>query len=231
MVIRRKKVPGEAYVSPKPSGWYYADMAVAVGTVLWQWFTFTAMIFRAVAYVPFIALGAGMIVHSRKEYYADKLSTPWRIVTGTIRAGLYALALFSCSLIFIMGADEPALYPLQKAVYMKNYREPENIFLFLPDNIPLDAKNYKAQFTPAFLQGSAFIRIEFFTESTQLNKYRDFAKKCGAVKTSAHDSWAEYIAGTAGITETPEEWQFPVKGGYHAYYYIWPESGYFMILW
>lgn len=223
----------EVNIDAKPSGWYYADLTVAIVTVLGLCLTWVSMVYQTVAYIPFIALIAGIIVYSRKEYYADKLSKPWRIVTGIIRGALYAIALFSLSVPFIMSADVPFIYPVQKAVYLKNYTDPESIFGFLPDTIPSNAENYKVRFVPKVLQGEAYIQIEFFTDRLQLEKYRAYAQSCGAVKTEANKGWQEYLNEKTGTAEGAEAWEFPAStgGGCRAAYYICPESGFFMITW
>lgn len=218
----------------KPSGWYYADLAVAVLTVLGLWFTMTPVMFWAFSRVLIIALIAGIIVYARKKYYADKLSKPWRIAAWVIRGTLYALALFSLSTPFIISADLPVLYPLQKAIYLKNYTNPESIFDFLPDNIPSNAENYRVRFVPKFLQGEANIQIEFFTDPPQLEEYRNYAKSRGAVKLNRNEGWEQaYINERTGREEAAEIWEFPAPtgGGYPASYCICPESGYFMIYW
>lgn len=224
----------EENIRIKPSGWYYADLAVAVVTLLGLGFTGLSIIYHAaIFYVPVIAFFAIIIVGLSKKRYTHKLSKPCRIAAGIIRGTLYAIVLFSFAVPVIMDKSEPALYPLQKAIYLKNYTDPESIFDFLPDNIPSNAENYRVRFVPKFLQGEANIQIDFFTDPPQLEEYRNYAQSRGAVKLNRKDGWEQaYINERTGREEAVEIWEFPARtGGYHAVYCICPESGYFMIYW
>lgn len=218
----------------KPSGWLYADIAVAAVTVLGVWFTFLGMAYVITLYVSGFAFIACIIVTLCRKHYSVKLSKPWRIVTGGIRGALYVIALSAFAVPVIMAMSKPALYPVQKEIYSFNFSDRgESVLYFLPDNIPDDVGDYKIVMAPGVLQAEAYIQIEFSTSSEQLEEYRSFAQGCRAVKVETNKGWQEYLNEKAGREQTVEAWQFPVPTGgrYHATYYICPESGYFLIVW
>ncbi|MDE6592050.1 MAG: hypothetical protein K2K57_03175 [Oscillospiraceae bacterium] len=223
----------EEYIRAKPSGWYKADLTVAVVTVLGVWFTFLGMAYRVALDVSIIALIAGIIVFARKKHYSDKLSKPRRIAAGVIRGVLYAIALSAFAVPFFMKVQSPFLYPVQKAIYCFNFGDMrESTLYFLPDNIPDDAGEYKIKMVPGVLQSESFIQIEYSTSSEQLSEYRSFAQSCRAVKVETNKGWQEYLNEKAGREQTVEQWKFTAPaGGYYASYYICPESGYFLIVW
>ncbi len=218
----------EKCIREKPSGWYYADLAVAIVTVLGLGFTWISIIYQAIFYIPVIAFAAIIIVLLCKKYYLVRLAKPWRIAAGFIRVTLYAVVLLSFAVPFIMfTSDDPALYPVQKEIYRLNYVDRgERVLYFLPDNIPDDAGDYKIKMFPGLMQAEDYIRIEFFTSSGQLTEYRNFAQSCGAVKTEAI-----CVNEVTGREETVESWKFHIYGDRYAVYFIWPESGYFTLTW
>ena len=214
-------------IRAKPSGWLYADIAVAAVTVLGVWLTFLGIAYVIAFYVSVFAFIACIIVTLCRKLYSVKLSKPWRIVTGVIRGALYAIALSAFAVPVIMVMSEPALYPVQKAIYRLNYVDRgESTLYFLPDNIPDDAGDYKIKMFPGLMQAEDYIRIEFSTSSEQLTEYRNFAQSCGAVKTEAI-----CVNEMTGREETVESWKFLIYGDRYAIYFIWPESGYFTITW
>lgn len=224
----------EENIRPKPSGWLYADLAVAAVTVLGVWLTFIGMAYVVAFYVSVFAFIACIIVTLCRKLCSYKLSKPWRIVTGVIRGVLYAIALSAFAVPFFMKAQSPALYPVQRAIWCSNYVDRgESTMYFLPDNIPDDAGDYKIKMFPGVLQAEPYIQLEFSTSDRQLAEYRNFAQGCRAVKVETNKGWQEYLNEKAGREQTVEAWQFPVPTGgrYHATYYICPESGYFMITW
>lgn len=216
----------EENIRIKPSGWYYADLAVAAVTVLGLGFTGINMVYHVIFYVPVIAFILFNIVFSCKEHYTHKPSKPWRIASGVIRGVLYAIALFSFAVPVIMEKSEPDLYPLQKTIFSFNYTDRgKSTLYFLPDKIPRNARDYKIEMFPGLLQEKDRIRIEFFTTSEWLAVYRSHAQSCGAVKSTER-----YENKKTGMEESAEVWKFRIYEERYAVYYICPESGYFMIL-
>lgn len=155
-----------------------------------------------------------------------------RVIMGIVRTVSYTAALTVVGLYCMQASKQPVFYPVDKAVFCANYTDPDEMFFFLPDKIPSDARDYHRSFVPAWQDG-ANIRIEFFTDTAQLEEYRNFAQSCGAVKTETNKDWQEYLNERTGREEAVEVWEFPEPkgGGSHAIYYICPESGYLMIDW
>ncbi|MDE7293975.1 MAG: hypothetical protein K2N72_06095 [Oscillospiraceae bacterium] len=215
----------------KVSAWYYVDFAVSLLACVFS-FLITAFlriyfIFFAIELVCFVSVCT--LIYSYKKPPETRAG---RVLMRTVRVTVYTAALAGAFLLF-MPSDIPVLYPVDKAVFVFNYTDTD-MFYFLPDKLPSNARNYYGRFVPGFGQGSAGIRIEFFTDTAQLEEYRSFAQSCGAVKTENKGGWEQgYINEKTGREEAVEIWEFPKPegGGYRANYYICPESGYFMIVW
>lgn len=229
---KRRTAPecGREQVKAKPSGWYYADLAVAIAVFVGLGVTWMALAYNVIFHVPAAALVIAVAVSSCKRLYSKKPPKPLRIALGVVRGMLYAAGAASFAVPVIMMSDEPELFPLQQAIYRENYSDRgESIFYFLPDKIPENAADYNIRMVPALLQGAPYIQIEFFTDTAQLDNYREYAVSCGAVMETPGDGWQKYLTEKTGSSYV-EAWKFP-SNGYTPYYYICPESGYFMITW
>ena len=213
------------------SAWYYVDFAVSLLACVFS-FLITAFlriyfIFFAIELVCFVSVC--ILIYSYKKPPEARAG---RVLMRTVRVTVYTAALAGAFLLF-MPSDIPVLYPVDKAVFCFNYTDTD-MFYFLPDKLPSNARDYHGRFVPGFGQGSAGIRIEFFTDTAQLEEYRSFAQSCGAVKTNNKGSREQkYVNEWTGRVEAVEVWKFPEPrgDGHHATYCICPESGYFMIVW
>lgn len=221
---------GQEQVKQNVSGWYYADITAAIAVFIGLGATWAGMAYYVICHVSVAAFVIAVTVNLCKKLYCKKPPKPLRIFLGVVRGVLYSVGAASLAVPVIMMSDAPVLFPLQQAIYRENYSDRgERIFHFLPDKIPKNAADYKIRMVPAILQGEPYIQIEFFTDNAQLDSYREYAESCGAVRETPADSWKEYLTEKTSSSEA-EAWKFPADG-YTPYYYICPESGYFMITW
>lgn len=227
---------GQEQGREKVSGWYYADLAVAIVALVLTSGSWLPFMFCMLRPFPGIFLAAGILVFASKGHYRKNVrgGRPRRIAAGIGRGIFYAAALTAVGLNYAAISAEPALYPVRKAIYCFNYGDmAESIFCFLPDKIPGNAENYQITMSPRFLQGEAIVGLKFITDKAWLDSYRDRAADCGAVKKNAGSLWQKSVKEATGIEEALELWEFPRQeyGGHRAVCVIGPESGYFMITW
>lgn len=211
----------------KVSAWYYVDFAVSF---LACFFSFFPSAFFRVYFIIFATqlvcfVAVSILIYGYKKNPETK---PGRVLMRTVRVMVYTAAL--AGLFVFHKPSGPVFYPVDKFVFCANYDDPDKMFFFLPDKIPSDARDYHSMFEPGWLDG-AYIQIEFFTDTEQLNEYRNFAQSCGAVKTDSKEcSEYRYASERTGSGENVEIWEFPrPEGGCRAKYCICPENGFFMI--
>ena len=206
------------------SGWYYADLGVSLATCMFAFFP--AGMFWV--YVRILAVGlvcAAAVIRLKKHYTKPLMEHSRKIFHGILRAAIIINALAAVGVFCVLTSDQPLVYPVRKAIYCEN--DTEGIFHFLPDRIPENAVECQIHMSPGFLQAEAYIQIKYFTDTAQLDSYREYAKSCGAVKVTPVDGMKIYLTEKTGSSEA-EAWKFPADG-YTPYYFICPESGYFMI--
>ncbi|MDE6592049.1 MAG: hypothetical protein K2K57_03170 [Oscillospiraceae bacterium] len=213
------------------SAWYYIDFAV---NLLVSPFAFFISFFYTI-YFKFFAIEfvCFFVMCIFPDYYKKPPAAHLiRVIMGIVRAVVYTVALTVVALSCMQASKQPVFYPVDKAVFCANYTDPDEMFFFLPDKIPSNARDYQRSFMPGWLD-RASISIDFFTDTAQLEEYRNFAQSRGAVKVETNKDLQEYLNERTGREEAVEVWEFPEpkSGGYHATYCICPESGYLMINW
>lgn len=214
---------------PYISAWYYADFAVGLATCVYTFFL--AGMFAIYGRILAVGLVCTVAVVCLKKHYMKPFDGRFRkIFHGMLRSVIIINAVAAVGIFCILRSDSPLVYPVRRAIYCYNYSDRgERIFRFLPDKIPENAVECKVQMSPGFLQAEPYIQIEYFTDTAQLDIYREYAESCGAVMVTPTDRIMRYLTDKTGSSEV-EAWKFPADG-YTPYYYICPESGYFMITW
>lgn len=213
----------------KFSPWYYVDFGVSFLACFFSFFPSAFLRIYSIVFVIELVcfVSVSVLIYGCKKPPESK---PGRVLMRTVRVMVYTAALAGAFL-FFRPSNSPVLYPVDKAVVCFNYINTDE-FYFLPDKIPSNAGSYKMRYGPEWAD-SDDLWIELYTDTAQLEEYRNFARRCGAVKSN-HKECCEfgYTSERAGKGDV-EVWDFPQPGGggYRATYYICPESGYFIITW
>lgn len=222
---------GQEKIKEKVSGWYYADLAVAIAVVVGLGATGVSLFWAfsfgkgLVSLAPVAAAIIGATVFVYKDKYQVQLSEPLRIASGIVRGILYTVAAAAFALTYIMRlGDSPVFYNIRREIFSENFADHGEDFLrYIPDKIPKNAEDYEIICSPRFLQAEAHFEISYVTSPEQLEEYRDFAEAKGAIKKDT----SEFNYHTSAY-EQAEVWSFPSKNGNQNQYIIFPESGYFM---
>lgn len=221
---------GQEKIKEKVSGWYYADLAVAIAVLIGLGATGVSLFFSFSIKLVFLAPVAAAIIGAAVFVYKDKyqlqLPKPLRIVSGIVRGILYTAAAVAfaipCIMLFV---KSPVFYNIQREIFGEMFADHGKGFLrYIPEEIPENAENYSITCFPGFVQNGPHFMISFSTTQEQLDEYRDFAKANGAALWSTN----EELNRSTDCYEPAEQWVFTSSLYHSTYYLIYPESGYFV---
>lgn len=171
---------------------------------------------------------AGIIAFCKSIYYIEKPKIKFvKIIIVVVRSALYSIAIIGTIIPFIK-TNARWYYPVNRALFLSNYVSRSQLNDIIIEEIPKNAEDYKYTFIPKVLQGSATVDVQFFTDSTTIQQYRNKAEKYGAEHYKITDEkavkWFNFMQENNADTNGAEVYDFG-----RTVYIINEKTGYFRL--
>lgn len=217
------KKPKKRNISPL----YYTDFFMC----LLLFVNFGGLFYKYLQYFVLFALPAALVILMLKPLYDKNSKTPkyLKIIVSILRSLIYAVLMIVMVLPYTMGLDIPWYYPVQRTLFLSNYRDFSVLHDFLPESVPLDAKAYDAQFSPSFGQGS-YVHIRFETDAENIQELKTIAENNSAQHCTAADKDAKKWL-DAEHTSTDAEVYIFYQSSHSAVYILNERTGFFELYW